>query len=473
MGPSLKLPAAFLSPLGLSFASPAAYKGPVKNPPKQRSILGLVFLTVFIDLIGFSIIFPLFPAMLEHYVELEGQSSLIGKLHGALVEFVAGKPGAEFAVVTLFGGLLGSIYSLLQFLFAPFWGHLSDRRGRRGTLLWTLGGTALSYAIWFCSGSFSLLILARLVGGIMAGNISIASAIISDTTTGPERAKGMGIVGMAIGLGFVVGPAIGGATSLVDLTELWPASAAWGVNPFSLAAGCALVLSLFNWIWALTHLPETRPQSATEEITGTRTWRPFKALKSIDYPGVKRTAALTMMYLTAFSAMEFTLTFLAAERFDYTPRDMAWMFVFIGLTIALVQGGLVRRLVPRLGEKKVSIAGLAILVPGFVAVGYAAGSGALYGGLFLMAVGSALAMPCLSALISRYSPDDVQGLVLGSYRSVGALARALGPLLGGTLYWLYGSRAPYLVGAVLLLWPLFLALKLPPVAAADKTSTPT
>jgi MFS family permease len=128
-----------------------------------------------------------------------------------------------------------------------------------------------------------------------------------------------------------------------------------------------------------------------------------------------------------------------------------------------VQGGVVRRVVPRAGERKVAATGLALLLPGFVLVGLATTTGGLYGGLACMAVGSALAMPCFSALVSRYSPSDVQGLVLGAFRSVGSLSRAIGPILGGLLYWSLGSQAPYLGGAAVLLVPLALSLGLPPV----------
>lgn len=434
----------------------------MKNTKSPR-ILGLVFLTVFIDLVGFSVIFPIFPQLLDHYVALEGAESLVGRLQQALVELTGSRAGADFAVVTLFGGILGSVYSLLQFLFAPFWGHLSDRRGRRATLLLTLGGTALSYVLWFFSGTFALLVGARILGGIMAGNISVASAAVSDTTSGAERAKGMGIVGMAIGLGFVVGPAIGGISSSWHLTDAWPAGADYGVNPFSGPALIAFALALFNWLWALLKFPETHPEERRGEDETTRTLMPFRALRSIRYPGVRRTNFISFLYLAAFSGMEFTLTFLAVERFDFAPRDNMWMFVFVGLTIAFVQGGVVRRVVPRLGERKVAIAGLACLLPGFGLVGFAGSVAVLYGGLFFMAVGSALAMPCFSALVSRYSPSEVQGLVLGAFRSVGALSRAVGPLVGGVLYWLLGSQAPYVVGALVILVPLGLALGLPPV----------
>ncbi len=427
----------------------------------NRSVLGLVFLTVFIDLVGFSILFPLFPQLLDYYVGREGEGSLIGRLAAALAEFVGERGNPRVAVVALFGGILGSLYSLLQFLFTPFWGALSDRIGRRPTLLVTLAGTALSYLVWLFADAFVLLIVARLLGGVMAGNISIASAVVADTHSGPQRAKGMGIVGMAIGLGFVLGPAIGG---LAAQWELAPGGGgAIGLHPFSGAALAAFVLALFNFVWALTHFPETRPLQASEGPH--RTLRPLRELKRLTFPGVRLANLTSLGYLTIFSGMEFTLVFLAVERFDFGYQQNAWMFVFVGLVIALVQGGAIRRLAPRHGERRLAQVGLALLVPGFLAVGFTASVPQLYAGLFLMAVGSALAMPSLSSLVSRYAPADVQGLVLGTFRSMGALARALGPILGGVVYWLAGSAAPYLAGALLLLLPLALALRLPPVPA--------
>lgn len=436
---------------------------------RRRSILGLVFLTVFIDLVGFSILFPLFPQLLDYYVGREGEGSLIGRLAAALTELVGERQAPQVAVVVLFGGILGSLYSLLQFLFTPFWGALSDRLGRRPTLLMTLGGTALSYLVWMFADAFALLVAARLLGGVMAGNISVASAVVADTHSGPERAKGMGIVGMAIGLGFVLGPAIGG------LAAQWSPSAgggaAIGLHPFSGAALAAFVLALFNFVWALTHFPETRPRAAPG-AGAHRTLRPLRELKRLRYPGVRRANLVTLGYLTVFSGMEFTLVFLAVERFAFGPGRNALMFVFVGLVIALVQGGAIRRLAPRHGERRLTQVGLALLVPGFLAVGLAGGLLALYLGLFLMAVGSALAMPSLSSLVSRYAPADVQGLVLGTFRSMGAMARAVGPALGGLVYWAAGSAAPYLAGAVLLLLPLGLALGLPPVPR-DPGETPS
>jgi len=435
-------------------------------PAKRRSVLGLVFLTVFLDMVGFSVIFPLFPKMLEHYLALEGEGSAIGRL----VAFLAGLVGTDesgFRVTVLFGSLLGSLYSLLQFLFAPFWGALSDRIGRRPTLLVTLAGTAASYLLWFVSGTFLVLILARLLGGIMAGNISTASAVIADTSAPEDRAKGMGMLGAGIGLGFVLGPALGAFASQWDLLARFPEWASFGVNPFSGAALVAFAMALVNFVWAVTHFPETLPPEKRGRAAGVRTRNPFRALRTLDLPGVSRTNLIYFLYFTAFSAIEFTLAFLTVERLGYTPRKIGLMFVFVGLTIAFVQGGLVRRLVPRLGEIRLALFGLAGTIPGFLLIGLAYTELQLYVGLAFMAGASALALPCLTSLVSRYSPADRQGLALGTFRSMGALSRAIGPVLGGLLYFGLGSGAPYFAGAAFLLLPLALVLALPAPATRD------
>jgi len=430
--------------------------------PKKKSVLGLVFLTVFLDIVGFSIIFPLFPDLLKHYLATEGTSSALGQLVSYLTELTGNQEGT--AVVALFGGLLGSLYGLLQFLFSTVWGGLSDRIGRRPTLLFTLVGTTLSYVLWVFAGSFAVLIGARILGGIMAGNISTASAAVADTTTAKDRAKGMGIVGMAIGLGFILGPAIGGFSSahLLSGVEVGaPVASAFALNPFSVPALAALVLSVINLIWVFTHFHETLPPEKRGLAKTKHSFNPVARLKTIDLPGVVRTNLVYFLYLVAFAAIEFTLTFLAKERFDYTPMQMAKMFVFVGLIIAFVQGGIVRRVAPKYGERLVSRIGLLITVPGFLLIGRATTEGSLYGGLAFMAVGSALVMPCLSALISRYTPPDRQGLALGSFRSMGSLSRALGPILGSIAYWRFGSGSPYQAGAIFLVIPIYLVIGLP------------
>lgn len=446
-------------------ASPTSDPG--AGPAPRRGILGLVFLTVFLDMVGFSIIFPLFPEMLEWYVGKEGASSTVGRLAASLAGMVDDR---EFAVIVLFGGLLGSLYSGAQFLFAPIWGAVSDRIGRRPTILVTLLGTALSYLVWFFAGTFWLLVFARLFGGVMAGNISTASAAVADTHEGSDRAKGMGVLGAGIGLGFVIGPALGGLASGWDLTGLFEGAADAGVNPFSGAAALALGLALVNLAWAAARFPETRVQGpgAGEERRGLN---PFSALTRLDFPGVKALNLAYFVYFVAFGAMEFTLVFLATEHLEYEPMDNAMMFVFIGLIIALVQGGLVRRLVPKRGERAVAFMGMAMTLPGFVLIALvtrAESDAILYAGLFLVAVGSSMVMPSFSSLASRYVPDDRQGFALGVFRSFGSLARVLGPIAGGALYFGLGSIAPYGVAAVVLMVPLAITRGLPEVPASPE-----
>lgn len=427
----------------------------------SKSIFGLVFLTAFLDLAGFSIIFPLFPAMLDHYLEQEGPNSLIGGLARQLEELAGSGEGSTFLVHALFGGLLGSLYSILQFVFAPIWGALSDRIGRRPTLLVTLAGTALANLMWVFAGSFGLLIVARLAGGMMAGNIGTVSAVVADSTTPQTRSRGMGMMGAAIGLGFIFGPAIGGLASQGDLLALWPAGEAWGLNPFSVPALAALGLALINLLWALARFPETHPEERRGKSQQERTANPFALFRGMDAPGVQRVTIVYFLFFLAFSAIEFTLVFLVVERFGYTPTENAMMFVFVGVIIALVQGGFLRRLAPRYGDKPLALVGVVVVAPGFALIGAASGGGMLYAGLACMAVGSALVMPTLSALTSRYAPAHKQGIALGTLRSAGALARSIGPALGGVLYWSLGSQGPYYLGAVFLVLPLGLALGLP------------
>lgn len=447
-------------------ATPTAH--PVTSPRSDRSVLGLVFLTIFIDMVGFSVLFPLFPDLLKHYLALEGSESLIGQLVASLSEFVGDRENPDFAVVALFGGLLGTIYSALQFLFAPIWGGLSDRIGRRSTLIVTLAGTALSYAVWFFAGSFALLVAARILGGIMAGNIATASAVVADVSPPDKRVKNMAVVGIAVGLGFVLGPAVGAlAYTHIDVLAWWSSGADLGVNPFSGAALAAFVLAAFNLLWALARFPETLPADRRGSADGAGHSRnPFAALSRISTPGVARTNITYLIYQSCFAAMEFTLVFLAADRFLFGPSQNAWMFVFVGLTIAFVQGGIVRRLSGKVPEKKIALVGILLMFPGFLAVGFSASVPVLYVGLFFLAAGSAVTFPSLSALVSLYAPDTDQGLALGTFRSMGALSRAIGPILGGLAYWSLGSTAPYVIGTAVLLAPLALAATLPPVRPA-------
>ncbi len=423
----------------------------------SKKIIGVVFLTLFLDLAGFSIIFPLFAGMLSHYLALDPHNfffELILKTSSKLMSF--GQVQDPASSLVLFGGILGALYSLLQFVFSPLWGALSDRVGRKPVLLTTVVGLAFSYVLWFFAGSFSLLVLARVVGGMMSGNISTATAIVSDVTDHKTRSKGMAVIGIAFGLGFVVGPAIGALASLIHLNEIFPQLVAWGVNPFSMPALISGLLSLINVILILKYLPETKPAH-----TKSRSFNLVSLLKPLKDKNVDRTNWINFFFITAFSGMEFTLNFLTAERLHYTPRQNGMMFVFIGVMIALVQGGFVRRRASAIGERKVALMGLVVLMPGLILLAYAHSALILYCGLFFMASGAAMVIPCLTSLVSLYAHQDIQGRAIGSFRSLGALGRVVGPLYACLVFWRLGSVYAYYVGVVLLVLPLLMLIKMP------------
>ena len=428
--------------------------------PRAQAAQKIVFLTLFLDLIGFSIIFPLFPALAEHYLKVDGDNFFLRLIFDSLAALATTGGGPA---IVLFGGALGALYSLLQFIAAPLWGTISDRIGRRPVLLLSVGALALSYGMWFFAGSFTILILSRFIGGIMGGNISTATAVMADVTDAKNRSKGMATIGIAFALGFILGPALGGILSLWDISTLFPSSADWGVNPFSMPAALACILSCINLYLLKNHFKETLPPEKRGAIRkNQRTFNPWIIFRPLPYKGVNLTNFGHFLFLCSFAGMEFTLTFLAVERLGYTSLDNAWMFIFIGVIIALVQGGYVRRKAALMGEKKMALMGLSILVPGMVLIAFAQSGIILYGGLFFLSIGSAMAIPTLTSLVSLYTPAEHQGRSLGIFRSLGALARVIGPLVASLIYWKHGSAYPYLWGSLFLLLPITLIAFLPP-----------
>ncbi len=430
----------------------------------SKSSLKIVFLTIFLDLVGFSIIFPLFPSLAKHYLTTDADNVFLQAIFGSIQTISQYTDGTGvFSGIVLFGGILGALYSLLQFIAAPMWGSLSDRIGRKPVLLISLTGLAISYVLWFFSGSFTLLIIARIIGGIMGGNISTATAVVADITTAENRSKGMATIGIAFALGFVVGPAIGGILSLIDLTKIYPSLVAYGINPFSMPAALSFFLAAFNVVWVSKRFKESLPPEKRGTIHTERSANPLKIFKPLPFPGVNLVNFGNFLFISAFSGMEFTLTFLAFERLGYTSMQNAYLFIYIGFILAMVQGGFVRRRAHLIGEKKMTLIGLFSLIPGLILIALAYSQWMLYAGLFFLSVGSSMVIPCLTTLVTFYTPAEKQGHSVGIFRSLGALGRVVGPIAASIIYYKEGSAAPYFVGAAFLLIPILMVMKLPEV----------
>ena len=411
--------------------------------------------TVLIDLMGFSIIFPLYPAMLRYYLGAGGSSlqQLAAWLHPG------GSPAA-LPTAVLFGGLLGSLYALLTFLSAPLLGRLSDRLGRRPVLLWTTLGHLTGYLLWTFAQSFALLIVSRVIGGLMSGNLAVASAAVADVSSREERTRGMALLGVAFGAGFLLGPVLGGVASLYDLSAI-PALASLGMHPFSLPALCAALLSLANLLRLLWRFPETLPSGRPADA-------PARPLGPVRRRAMRLAWHLNFLFTLGLSGTEFTLTFLAAERLGYGPAQNTWLFLFLGVVLMLGQGFLARRLARWLGEVPVVKLGLLVGVsgPALLALGHTPLG--FYVGLALLALGGSLLQPALSSLASLYGGAGAQGRTLGGYRAAGSLARVAGPLLAALGYFWLGSRTAYLGLAALLLAPLLVGLRLPRPERVDR-----
>ena len=441
----------------------------------QRRTLGLIFLTVFMDIVGFSIIIPLFPHLLEHYIKQEGAvGTLVGSLSAA-AEWLGGGSGLDrhLLLPVLFGGILSSLYSGLQFVFSPIWGALSDRLGRRRILTITLAGNALSYLLWIFAAQFWVVVLTRLVSGMMAGNIAVASAAAADVTDEKERTKGMAVVGVAIGLGFVFGPVIGGLASTVQFAS-GGATGSFGLNPFSVPAIIAASFALLNFLLVWKFFPETL---APERRASADARRPSVFdLATVHSSAVRRTSFANLVYQVAFTGMENTIVFLTFALFAYSPRDNAWLFLFNGGCMIFAQG-LARQLVKRMGQRKVVMLGMTLASAAFVVVAriphvpVAPDDGAkvvFYLGLGLISFATGLILPSVSALVSLYSDASEQGRNLGILRSAGSLARVIGPITAALLYFHFGSHFWVYVGAAVLMLPAIWVVRGLPEPEAER-----
>lgn len=430
------------------------------SKPARPLSLGVIFLTLYIDLIGFSIVFPLGPDLIHHYLALEGDRGVLGWVLGHAAA-VASYFGGHHDVAVFFGGIISSLFSILQFIFAPFWGAVSDRRGRRRVLTFTVAGTALGYLIWVCSGSFWMFLLSRIVSGAFSGNLSVATAAVADVTTREERSRAMGIVGAAFGLGLVTGPMVGALTVHFNLLNAHPSLARFGINPFSVPALISFGLCLLNLVWISARFKETLSPERRAEAASARLRNPLRAILSLRDRAVRRLNVVSFVYSLAFVAMETSLTFLAADRFGFTARQNGYLLGFLGVCAVITQGYIVRKLLHRVDEIRVLGSGLLFSVAGLVTIGFALAPWMLYVGLALLAIGSGLVNPASTGLISLYSGSSEQGRVLGIFRSLQSLSRAVTPLLAGAVSGAFGFRVLFAAGATLALAAFGLGRTLP------------
>jgi DHA1 family tetracycline resistance protein-like MFS transporter len=373
----------------------------------NRSALMILFLTVFIDLLGFGIVIPFLPLFAE---QLHVRAAGIG--------------------------LLVAIYSLTQLIFAPILGSFSDRLGRRPIILLGLFGSAVGYTIYGLSISFAWLLLSRTVHGAFAGTVSTAQAYVADTTPPGRRTHAMGMIGAAFGLGFVLGPAIGGLLGH------------WGLRvPVFFAAA----LSLANLLFAAWRLPE--PHLVQQRSLGdlaraiTEPWRRLPAI--LANPALSSLFGDAFLLTSAFAILETTFALLAAQHFGYSATGIGGLLAFAGLIQALAQGYLVGKLAKRAGEFYLVIAGAVLTMLGMAPMGLTHSRGLLLVLLGVVSIGYGLASPAIASLITKRAPAPEQGQVLGVNQSALSLARIFGPLVGGALYQLTGGTGAY-IGAALL-----------------------
>lgn len=368
--------------------------GEAKKEKFFTTPLLIIFATVFIDLIGFGMVIPILP----YYANT-----------------------APFFATPLDIGFLFASYSLMQFFFSPLLGRLSDRYGRRPILFISLVGSAVGYLVLGLANTLFLVFLGRIIGGISGGNISTAQAYIADVTSKENRAKGMGLFGAAFGLGFILGPAIAGVLSK------------YGVHvPFYVAAA----LSLANAIALYFILPESIKVGAVAKVTD----RKNRLLELFDSLRDKEFREINIVYfllITAFSIMTYAFVLYTSFRFAYNAEENGYLFAFVGLVSIVAQGVLFGRLVKQFGEAALIVVGCLVLVASLFALPFIGpaygGLAALLVGLAVMSFGNSMASPGLTSIASKSASDDDQGRTMGIMQSGAAMARTVGPIIGGLL----------------------------------------
>jgi DHA1 family tetracycline resistance protein-like MFS transporter len=374
----------------------------------------ILFITVFIDLLGFGIVIPLLPMF-------------------------ASRLGISFAGI----GAIMAVYSLAQFIFAPILGRISDRIGRRPIIMLGLLGSSIGYLIYGFAGSFLGLFLSRAVHGICAATISTAQAYIADTTDESNRARGMGLIGAAFGLGFVVGPAIGGLLGHRDLR----------IPGFFAAA-----LTFANLIFAAMRLPESHQPEPGARIDASVIVAPLRDLPSQLFTHhLSRLFSVAFLTTFALAAFETTFAIMIPRVYGYGPTGIGTLLAFAGLMQALAQGYLVGKVVKRVGEARLLSIGIVIFAIGLAPMANLPTPSTLLLALAMLSLGYGFASPAIASIISKRTERALEGEALGINQSASSLARILGPVAGGLAYGAIGTSAPYVGGAIVAVMAFILA----------------
>ena len=411
----------------------------------RRPSLGAIFFTVFLDLLGFGLVMP----------------------------FLADEARKTFGATAFVGTLLGAVYSLMQFLFVPVWGRLSDRVGRRPVLIWSIAATSMAMAALGFGLAFGASILwlfaARIFSGIATANLGTASAYIADVTPPEERAKGMGLIGMAFGLGFILGPGVGGPLAHISIHG----------RHGPLACFVAAGLSLINLVWASFGLAESLPpERKARARRAPRSLAPLSlsaARQAFSQPGIAMAVLVNFLIILSFANLDQTFRYYNADLFGMSEAETGYLLAFIGVVAAATQGGIVRQLARRLDEAILIRMGVALQIVAFsgLAIAPSLGRWMLYVAGAVLAVGNGLTQPSVAAFVSKRADPAAQGATLGTNQGAAALGRVFGPAFGGFVYGAVSERAPYVAAAFGMAVALLFAMMLRPktaVVAAEAAS---
>ncbi len=381
----------------------------------------VLFFVSAVDVLGFGIMIPLIPYMGDRF-------------------------GATPAEITW----TLAAYSVCQFIAAPIWGRISDRYGRRPVLIIGLIGACIGYLILAYATSLTGLYVSRIVGGLMAGNISAALAYASDVSAPKDRAKSLGMIGAAIGIGFMLGPAIGGALAGSD-----PATA-----NFALPAFVSCGLAILAMLLVFFVLPESR--SAEQRIAGAAVAgdrSPLALLAKL--PRLRAIVIAAVLVISAQAILESISALWAFKRFGFGPRDAGLLLLTLAMVAVIMQGGLVRVLVPKFGEQKLAIFGATAYVLGLIIVAFAPVFAIAVLGLLFCGAGIGAYQPSASSLASRQSDESNRGAVMGTFQAASSLARIIGPTISGPIFGIWGASAPFLVAVAFVAPAIFILLNLP------------